>query len=138
MVIENRQIKSSFLPEQHSHFFAVSAPGTSELCLVPFQETLYIPAGLKAREQPLHLDPLSGHRSFTLQRLPWFVPLKTTSHSQGCRQNSPNPKVQPARLLFIISVWKEAAPGLHSSHQENYVCYTGFVQGKGIFLLTHV
>lgn len=33
---------------------------------------------------------------------------------------------------------KEAAPGPFSSHHKNYVCYTGFMQSKGIFLLTHI
>ena len=99
--------------------------------------------GPKAREQPLHLDPLNCHRQLShVSETTLVCAIKAVSRTQASRQDPPNHEVQPARLFISpglsYSLGKEGAPGLVSSHQENYVCYTGFVQGKGIFLLTCV
>lgn len=87
------------------------------------------------------LGPLNGDRQPSHASEPTLV-----CAIEGCllypssRQDPPNCEVRPARPFISPSLscclGKEVAPGLFSSRQENYVCYTGFVQGKGIFLLT--
>lgn len=94
--------------------------GTSGLCLeLPLRRLFHISAshlGLKAREQPLHLDPRVVPD--TLQRPPWFVPLKADFRTKPPGES---PSSRGTASSYWPSLGKEAAPALCSSYQENSV-----------------